>query len=468
LSSRKLDRDILNLKNLERAWAAILDGGHGKAPGIDRVHPWDAYRLFHKKRGRIIAALRRGAYEPSPLRAVHIPKANGKVRKLAIPTAQDRAVLKAAEQSIRKQVDPHFAKTSHGFRPLRSPLTATATAMKHLQHGMTHTATVDIQGFFDNVPQDAMLDTLERVTGHGKVYTLIRKHLEAGTAEPDGTTTSRNGTGIPQGSPISPLLANVYLHPLDIELERRGVAHVRFADDITVFTRSARAAKRAIARLGTILRTMGLEPSVEKTVMHPVGEATMLGFRVTAERRHIPEGAAEKKAAQIKEAADDGHLQEERTRTAREWLNHYKAGDVPAEELAAATQVLMTACETVGTDETRPKGPNVSPIPDETDGYCWNPEPDDQMDETMSRERMPRRRSGRLIEKDGQETGRLDLETAGDLSRIVAQTAGPETFSGPASFPHPKSKDEYNGDVSTPNRRRIRLRQDEYARGTAR
>jgi RNA-directed DNA polymerase len=199
------------------------------SPGVDGMRVGDLPTYLAENWVEIREQLLTGTYQPMPVRRVEIPKSGGGVRQLGIPTVLDRFIQQLVLQVLQPRFDPTFSKHSHGFRPGRRAHDAVREAQQYVQEGRRWVVDVDLEKFFDRVNHDVLMGKLENRIGDRRLPRIIRRYLEAGMMA-DGVVTERH-EGTPQGGPLSPLLANVLLDEVDKELERRGHAFVRYADD---------------------------------------------------------------------------------------------------------------------------------------------------------------------------------------------------------------------------------------------
>lgn len=266
---------ILQDRNLDKAVKAVRR--NKGAAGIDKmpVEELDAYFALHRE--EIKTQIREGRYRPSPVRRVYIPKSNGKKRPLGIPTAVDRVIQQAMAQVLSLGYDKYFSDHSYGFRPGRNCQQAVQKALEYLNDGYEWVIDLDIEKYFDTVNQDKLISILRERINDAKTLRLIRQFLRAGVME-DGLT-SPTEEGLSQGGPISPVLSNVYLDKLDKELESRGLRHIRYADDVTIFCKSEMAANRVMKSITNwIERKLRLKASATKTKVVRPTKSTFLGF----------------------------------------------------------------------------------------------------------------------------------------------------------------------------------------------
>jgi len=244
--ARTMIEEILDLENLSQAWKRVK--GNKGAPGIDgmTVEDFPAFKREHWP--RIARAIMEGTYRPAPVRRAWIPKPDGTKRPIGVPTVLDRVIQQAIAQMLGPIFEVGFSESSHGYRPGRSALMAVAEMETGWKEGRRQVVECDLKSFFDTVNHDRLMGALREKVSCRKTLGLLRRILTAGVVLPDGTLEA-TAIGVPQGGPLSPLLANVTLDPLDKELESRGHKFAIYADDFIVLVKSAKAASRVMASL---------------------------------------------------------------------------------------------------------------------------------------------------------------------------------------------------------------------------
>lgn len=269
-----IDR-ILEEENVNAAIKAV-ERNKGAA-GIDEM-PVGVLRSYFFEHGKEIAQeIREKKYKPQPVRRVYIPKANGKMRPLGIPTVVDRVIQQAVAQILSRGYDHYFSEYSYGFRPNRDCHMAIEQVLTYLNEGYEWVIDLDIEKYFDTVNHDKLITILRERINDAPTLHLIRSFLQAGVME--NGLVSATETGVPQGGPLSPVLSNVYLDKLDKELENRGLRFARYADDCNIFVRSEEAANRVMASITSWLeRKLKLKVSATKTKVVSPTNSTFLGF----------------------------------------------------------------------------------------------------------------------------------------------------------------------------------------------
>jgi RNA-directed DNA polymerase len=269
---------VLARENMRAAWAAVK--ANAGAAGVDGKGIAESEAHLSAHWPTIREKLLRGDYEAAAVRAVDIAKPGGGTRRLGIPTVQDRLIQQALHRVLCAAFDKDMSEHSWGFRPGRSAHDAVTAARGYVAEGKEWVVDIDLASFFDQVNHDRLMHLLGERIGDKRIMTLIGRYLRAPMDEGEGRHLRRR-RGTPQGGPLSPLLANLYLDVLDRELARRGLSFVRYADDIAVFVTSERAAERVLGRLTRWLhKHLDLEVNAAKSGAHRTEETALLGFRI--------------------------------------------------------------------------------------------------------------------------------------------------------------------------------------------
>ncbi len=266
---------FLSRANLARALRRVErnDG----APGPDGMTAAELRPYLKVVWSEVRASLDAGMYRPSPVRRVTIPKPGGGERELGVPTVLDRLLQQALSQVLSPIFEPHFSDRSFGFRPGRSAHQAVNAARRAIEEGQTWVVDVDLDRFFDRVSHDALMARVARRVGDRRILKVIRRYLDAGVMVSGVKVATVEGT--PQGSPLSPLLANIMLDDLDQLLERRGHSFVRYADDLRVYVASERAARRVLDGVTVFVeRRLHLKVNQTKSGVAPATRRGLLGF----------------------------------------------------------------------------------------------------------------------------------------------------------------------------------------------
>ena len=276
----RLLEEVLERRNLKVALKRVRR--NRGSPGIDGMTVDELLPWLHGHWAEVKAAIKAGTYRPSPVKRREIPKPGGGIRQLGIPTVLDRFIQQAILQVLQPLFDPTFSEYSFGFRPGRSAHGAVRCAQAYIQEGRRVVVDVDLEKFFDRVNHDVLMDRLGKRIRDRRVLRLIRRYLESGVMA-NGVMVERY-EGTPQGGPLSPLLANVPLDDVDKELERRGHAFVRYADDGQVYVRSRRAGERVFALLRRLFGQLRLRVNEDKSRVVSAFRCSFLGFAFWASR----------------------------------------------------------------------------------------------------------------------------------------------------------------------------------------
>ena len=247
------------------------------AGGIDGIEIDEIDQYLRENWVEIRDKIRRRKYKPQPVRRVEIPKPNGGVRNLGIPTVVDRVIEQAITQVLTPIAEPHFSEYSYGFRPDRRAQQAIVKLLEYFNDGYTYIVDIDLEKFFDNVPQDKLMTLVHNLINDPDTESLIRKYLNAGAMIKGKYEKTTKGT--PQGGNLSPLLSNIMLNELDKELEARGLHFVRYADDCVITVGSSAAANRVMASVTKwIEKKLGLKVNATKSKVTTPTKLKYLGF----------------------------------------------------------------------------------------------------------------------------------------------------------------------------------------------
>ena len=281
-SSDGLMESICDPENLDIAMAKFI--ANGGAPGVDGMRVTQLEKYFERHRERITEELLAGAYWPQPVKRVEIPKPDGGVRKLGIPTAVDRVIQQAILLVLSPQWDKAFSQHSFGFRPGRSAHGAVAQAQTYLEEGYAWVVDMDLEKFFDRVNHDVLMSRVARRVEDKRLLKLIRAFLNSGVMIDGLAAATPEGT--PQGGPLSPLLSNLLLDDLDRELESRGLRFARYADDCNIYVKSKRAGARVLQSVTRWLdQKLRLKVNQSKSAVDRPWKRKFLGFTFTTRRK---------------------------------------------------------------------------------------------------------------------------------------------------------------------------------------
>jgi len=274
-----LMEEVCQRSNLEEALRRVR--ANKGSPGVDGITVDGLVEYLKQHWPTVREQLLGGTYQPQPVKRVEIPKPDGGVRKLGIPTALDRFIQQAVLQVLQKRWDRTFSPSSYGFRPRRSAQQAVAAAQGFIAEGYRWVVDLDLEKFFDRVNHDLLMSRIAMRLNDPRLLRLIRAFLNAGVLE-DGLV-SPTDEGTPQGGPLSPLLSNIVLDDLDQELTRRGLRFARYADDCNIYVRSRRAGQRVMQSVTCFLTTrLKLKVNEQKSAVARPWERKFLGFSFTS------------------------------------------------------------------------------------------------------------------------------------------------------------------------------------------
>jgi RNA-directed DNA polymerase len=300
------------------------------AAGIDGMTIGDFPAFAREHWERIASQLRKGIYHPAPVRRVFIPKPDGTQRQLGIPTVLDRVIQQAIAQVLTPLWDGEFSDYSFGFREGRNAHQAVRHVEEAWKLKRRHAVDCDLKAFFDTVKHDPLLVQLREKIGGGKLLRLIGRYLRAGVELPDGTREA-TPLGVPQGGPLSPLLANIVLDPLDKELTKRGHVFARYADDFLILVKSAKAAQRVMESVATYIEvTLKLVVNRTKSKPAPLAECELLGFKISKQGKvKWTEKSLKRCKQRVKEitrrnrGASAEHVIDDLRQFASGWMNYF-------------------------------------------------------------------------------------------------------------------------------------------------
>jgi group II intron reverse transcriptase/maturase len=318
-------------ENYQQALEAVTS--NQGAAGIDRMTTKELGPHLQANWWILKDKLLKGTYVPTPVRRVEIPKPSGGMRMLGIPTVQDRFIQQLLLQALTPIFEPRFSEHSYGFRPGRSAQDAVQAAQQYAQAGKEWVVDIDITKFFDHVNHDILMGRIAEVIRDKRVLHLIGKYLRRGAMVAGLVEASEEGT--PQGGPLSPLLANIYLDELDRELDRRKHSYCRYADDCNIYVGSQAAAERTLVSIqGWIEKHLRLKVNAAKSGTGRVWERKFLGFRLDQKKRiGIAPESIERFKAKVRQMWDGRRsgtsvqLRDDWNSYARGWWGYYRLAE---------------------------------------------------------------------------------------------------------------------------------------------
>lgn len=289
---RNLMEIILSRGNMVQAFNKVKQ--NNGCSGVDNMEVSDLKPYLIENWNRIKAEILNGKYKPLGIKQVEIPKSNGGIRKLGIPAVIDRLIQQAIMQVLQAYVDQSFSDRSYGFRPRRSAHQAIKESQNLIQNGYEYMVDIDIEKYFDRINHDKLMSMLREIIGDQRVLDLIRKYLNV------GVEVIVEKEGVAQGSPISPLLANIYLDKLDKELEQRDHKFVRYADDIKIFVKSQKSASRVMTSVGKFINQK-LKLKINESKSSIGTQCKFLGYKISKNDLSVTESNIHKFKAKIRE-----------------------------------------------------------------------------------------------------------------------------------------------------------------------
>jgi RNA-directed DNA polymerase len=332
--NERLLEAVVERENMQMAYRRVMRN-KGSA-GVDGLRVDGLKPFLQMNWGAIKKELLDDRYKPQSVLRVEIPKADGGVRKLGIPTVVDRLIGQAIHQVLEPIFDKGFSESSYGFRRKRSAQQAVVKAKEYVAGGRRWVVDIDLEKFFDHVNHDMLMARVARKIKDKRLLRLIRRTLQAGIMAEGLVTVSAEGT--PQGSPLSPLLSNIMLDDFDKEIERRGHTFCRYADDCNIYVKSQRAGERVMASLTAFLeKKMKLKVNVQKSAVDRPWKLKFLGYSMTAEKKPRLKVAVRSKARlqdKLREifrrgrGRNLGKVIEELNKTLRGWIQYFKLAEV--------------------------------------------------------------------------------------------------------------------------------------------
>ena len=332
----QLMEEVCERENCKQALARVK--ANKGSPGVDgmTVHDLSGYLKQHWP--AIREQLLSGTYKPQPVKRVEIPKPDGGVRKLGIPTVLDRFIQQAVMQVLQRKWDRTFCEHSYGFRPGRSAHQAVAQAQKYIAEGYRWVVDLDLEKFFDRVCHDKLMAKIAERISDKRLLKLIRAFLTAGVLENGLVSPVDEGT--PQGGPLSPLLSNIMLDEFDQELEQRGLRFARYADDSNIYVRSRRAGERVMESITRFLTNrLKLKVNQQKSAVARPRERKFLGFSFTnagIPKRRIAPKAVDRFRERVRELTSRTRgvsierMADELTRYMRGWIGYFGKCETPS------------------------------------------------------------------------------------------------------------------------------------------
>jgi len=326
---------LVERKNMMKAYSKVMR--NKGAAGIDKMSVESLNAYLKRNWPKIKEQLVSGEYTPKPALRVEIPKPGGGIRQLGIPTVLDRMIQQAIHQILSPIFEPEFSTSSFGFRPGRSAHEAIRRAGRYQSEGRRWVVDMDLAKFFDEVNHDLLMSRLARKVKDRKLLFLIRRYLQSGFMVDGMVSASDKGT--PQGGPLSPLLSNILLDDLDKELERRGHAFCRYADDSNVYVKSKRAGQRVMKSIRAFVESkLHLKVNEEKSAVARPHQRKFLGYSFTWHKQprvRVPKESIQRLRAKLKSTFRKGRgrnlqrfITEDLNPILRGWINYFRLAEV--------------------------------------------------------------------------------------------------------------------------------------------
>ena len=332
--TEQLMEAVVARENMFRAYEQVVS--NKGAAGIDGMTVEQLKPYLQERWAKIKEELLNGEYQPQPVRCVEIPKPQGGMRQLGIPTVVDRLIQQALHQVLSPVFEPGFSESSYGFRPGRSAHQAVRQARGYVAEGRRWVADLDLEKFFDRVNHDVLMSRLARKISDKRALRIIRRYLQAGMMT--GGVANPRTEGTPQGGPLSPLMSNVLLDELDKELERRGHKFCRYADDCNIYVRSRQAGERVKASVTEFLeKRLRLKVNPEKSTVARPWERKFLGYSMTWQKQprlKVAEGSIERLKAKVRGIFREGRgrslsrVIKELNTLLRGWMQYFRLAEV--------------------------------------------------------------------------------------------------------------------------------------------
>jgi RNA-directed DNA polymerase len=332
--TEQLMEAVVARENMFSAYEQVVS--NKGAAGIDGMTVEQLKPYLQERWAKIKEELLKGEYQPQPVRCVEIPKPQGGMRQLGIPTVVDRLIQQALHQVLSPIFEPEFSESSYGFRPGRSAHQAVRQAREYVAEGRRWVADLDLEKFFDRVNHDVLMSRVARKISDKRVLRTIRRYLQAGMMT--GGVVSPRTEGTPQGGPLSPLMSNVLLDELDKELERRGHKFCRYADDCNIYVRSRQAGERVMASVTEFLeKRLRLKVNREKSAVARPWERKFLGYSMTwhkQPRLKVAGNSIERLKAKVRVIFKEGRgrslsqVIKELNALLRGWMQYFRLAEV--------------------------------------------------------------------------------------------------------------------------------------------